>query len=47
MRVYYLLILIVLISCQPQSSINFSGDLEVGAEQTGSLEQKETKSYSH
>lgn len=45
MRAFYLLILIVVISCENKQSVNYSGDLKIGVEQSDSLSQKEVKSY--
>ena len=45
MRAFYLLILVVVISCENKQSINYSGDLKIGVEQSDSLSQKEVKSY--
>ena len=40
-----LLISFLLFSCSPQPTVNFSGDLEIGTEQSGSLEQDGLQSY--
>lgn len=45
MRIISLLILIAIVSCNRKSNIRFSGDVEIGIEQTDSLKQKEVKSY--
>ena len=45
MRAFYLLILVVVISCENKQSVNYSGDLKIGVEQSDSLSQKEVKSY--
>jgi len=45
MRLISLLLLITIISCNRKPSNNFSGDLEIGIEQSDSLKLQEVKSY--
>ena len=45
MKTYLLFLLVLVISCNPQPKVNFSGDLDLKVEQLDSLKQKEPKSY--
>ncbi len=40
-----ILLLLFIVSCSSKPKVNFSGDLEIGVEQSGVLEQKVAKSY--
>ena len=46
MKIYLpILLLLFIVSCSTKPKVNFSGDLEIGVEQSGVLEQKVAKSY--
>lgn len=46
MRLFYICILLIaIISCNQQPSVNFSGDLDIGVEIKDSLQKKEVKTY--
>ena len=45
MKTYSLIILVFILACTTSQKLNFSGDLEIGVEESGTLNEKEPKSY--